>query len=184
MALICKNSNLSATRPHLLGLPREIRDLIYGFVSASEQEQHLEILETKDNTTVFCMPLQKIRPSPLLHACQHIRQEYLDFYFGRTCFRIDVHLLAGLPSGDHCNQCPKCDEIGEIERWLNASVDIVLFRRLQLTFIDHNGTARGANVDVVYEPGAKAFKVEYVKQFNILFGCYIGPSSQLCSWWR
>ncbi|KAK3113365.1 hypothetical protein LTR53_009408 [Teratosphaeriaceae sp. CCFEE 6253] len=85
-------AEVTPPRPHLLGLPREIRDIIYRYVETSVEVGNPDVLYTLYGKT-WCTPsthLLGVRLPALLRVCRLIHNEYLDTT--KTKGLLDVYL--------------------------------------------------------------------------------------------
>lgn len=84
-----------------------LRKAIFSYVAFEEQKGDLEPsgVTFMQGSREFCLPVEKIRMSPMLFVCRWIREEYFRIYFQETLLRFIIHAAS---TSERCAACPNC----------------------------------------------------------------------------
>ena len=143
-----------------------MRNEIYGWVVAIEQDNHLELAGTDDDFTQFCLPLRKIRPPALARVCRTTRYEFLPVYFKQRCFRLYTYINAFRVfqhRGRQQRYLVRFEE--QAEKWLDSLENIgeVSFRNLQFRILDLRGRPLGGSLNIRFLPKRNVYEAEFSK---------------------
>jgi hypothetical protein len=156
--------------PTLLGLPTEIREIIYANVFETEQEDKQEYIGNNRISphNEVCMSLSKIRPPSLGRVCKTLREEYLPYYFKATCFRVYVNMDINDHPFNPAHKWPNYQtDLVSLDRpakaWLDSLQPLhdLRFRNVQFRLVRAGCIPLSANFNIAYNAKARQYECEF-----------------------